>query len=61
MKTTGTTRALRVVRAEETLASGAPAEETLASGVVDEELTVEEYWAQVQALRSDLARLRPAN
>ncbi len=49
METTRTTRALRVVRPDE-----APA-------VEPDELSVEDYWAQVQALRADLARLRPAN
>jgi len=40
---------LHVVRPDEAAAAG------------HEELSVEDYWAQVQALRADLARLRPAN
>jgi hypothetical protein len=49
METTRTTRVLRVVRRNDL-----PAEPS-------DELSVEDYWAQVQALRADLARLRPAN
>jgi hypothetical protein len=50
METTGTKRTLRVVRPDETEAA-----------LSTDELSTEDYWAQVQALRDDLARLRPAN
>ena len=53
METTGTERALRVVRPDETAGTAgearAPEDDRAA------------YWSQVQALRDDLARLRPAN
>jgi hypothetical protein len=48
METTGTRGTLRLVRPDETATS-------------TDDLSVEDYWAQVQALRDDLARLRPAN
>jgi hypothetical protein len=47
---TTTAQTLRVVRSDEDPAPAPPS-----TG------TQEEYWAQVQALRADLARLRPAN
>ena len=53
MKTTGTERALRVVRPDET--AGAAGEARALEG------DRTDYWSQVQALRDDLARLRPAN
>ena len=53
METTGTERALRVVRPDET--AGAAGEARALEG------DRTDYWSQVQALRDDLARLRPAN
>ena len=53
METTGTKRALRVVRPDET-----PTTATDEPSVEDHCI---DYWAQVQSLRDDLARLRPAN
>jgi hypothetical protein len=47
MENNRTTRSLRVV------------EEQVAAS--ETEAAREEYWAQMQALRADLARLRPAN
>ena len=49
METTGRERTLRVVRPDETRATST------------EEVSVEDYWAQVQTLRDDLAGLRLAN
>lgn len=54
METTRTTRALRLLRPDETPKHGKrPADEPVPG--------TEDYWARVQALRDDLARLRPAN
>ncbi len=53
METTGTKRALRVVRPDETPAT-ATDEPSVEDYCID-------YWAQVRSLRDDLARLRPAN
>ena len=50
METTDTKSGLRVVGPDE--ADGTP---------VDPEPATEAYWTRVQALRDDLARLRPAN
>lgn len=54
MEMEGTTRRLRVVRPDET-------RETDDRTPGDDEASTEDYWARVQALRDDLARLRPAN
>jgi hypothetical protein len=55
METTGTKRALRVVRPDETHGTdGDTAYDARAS-------STEDYWARVQALREDRERLRPAN
>jgi hypothetical protein len=56
METTRTTRALHVVRPQET-----PGVATLVGEPETEGLSVEDYWARVQELRAVLARLRPAN
>ncbi len=51
MDETGTAPALRVVRPEE----------TAGTQTYDAAPSTETYWARVQQLRGDLARLRPAN
>ena len=59
METTGMTRALRVVRPDET--DSRDRDPRCDAGYDAGTLSTEEYWARVQALRADRERLRPAN
>jgi hypothetical protein len=59
METTGMTRALRVVRPDET--DSRDCDQGHDAGFDAGTLSTEDYWARVQALRADRERLRPAN
>ena len=53
------TRALRVVRPDET--DSRDCDQGYDAGFDVGTLSTEDYWARVQALRADRERLRPAN